>query len=368
MSLSQASSVSRVLRLLYCSSEPRGTACSMIRVVAPLQRDPCIELRWHDDAPIRESLKWADAVIIQRNFPSSSLAKRRILRNIYSTDLPLIYETDDNLLATPESNPHHANHREGQPYLERAMRKCDALILSTGELAREFAGTKRSLVVPNLLDETLWPVVPVVQQAPRLRIGFAGSPTHQDDLALCEVALERLADRHGERIEFVFLGCITERLSQLPNSTFIEFQPDYASYAKTLGNAGIHIGIAPLRDTRFNRAKSAIKWMEMSACGIAGVYADLEPYRQVIRTGTEGLLAGSSPDQWLEALERLVVDQPLRIRIAETAQSILVKKHTLASQQGLLPKALRQMVSEIQSTRRAVPFGPIRRLISSLRI
>lgn len=63
---------------------------------------------------------------------------------------------------------------------------------------------------------------------------------------------------------------------------------------------GFDIGIVPLSDIPFNRAKSWIKGLEYAASGIPFVAADLPEYRLL----DAGLLA-STPAQWTAALERL---------------------------------------------------------------
>jgi len=100
----------------------------------------------------------------------------------------------------------------------------------------------------------------------------------------------------------------------------LPFSEDYAAYARALKNLAPDIGLAPLEDTPFNRCKSAVKWLEYSALGAAGVYADLAPYAPV-RHGETGLKAGADPDLWEDALMRLVADKTLRRDMGERARA-----------------------------------------------
>jgi glycosyltransferase involved in cell wall biosynthesis len=356
------------LRILYCSSEPKGTACSVIRVVGPLLRDPGIELRWFDDAPIKELLRWAELVLVQRNFPTSSLRKRRILRHVYMSGLPIFYETDDNLLAIPESNPHYKSHKEGWRFLRRALRKADAFVVSTPELSNELRGDKPCLIFPNLLDELVWTRVEIESDPSPVCIGFAGTQTHVEDLDVCEESLFRIAAKHGDGVRFVFMGCITEKLKTLPNTSFVPFQDSYEKYAGTLRSSGIHIGLAPLRDTAFNRSKSAIKWMEMSACGIAGIFSDLHPYREILKDGDVGILAGPDTASWFGAMDALVMDQRLRIDMARLAQEKLYTQHTLGSQASEALDGLKLLFTEVKAAKSRKLFGRMRRMMSFLKI
>lgn len=354
----------RRLKLLLCSGEPKETACLVIRVVSPLRRDSLMEIRHAQLESIREQVAWADAILIQRNFPSSALRKRRMLRRVYASGKPILYETDDNLLKISPDNPHFADHKDGWPFLRRALRRAHALIVSTPRLASELGGFKPCIVVPNLLDDALWMPHPVSVPKEPVVIGFAGTMTHGEDLRLCLPALLKLAEEHGDGVCFVFMGCILPELEALSNVQFIPFDADYATYVQTIRTMGIQIGIAPLVDSEFNRAKSAIKWMEMSMCGIAGVYADLDPYRDVVRSGETGLLAGQDWMQWYAALDLLVRDPDLRCRIASRAQAEVIESHTLTAKGALFPQVIRNLVSNLENAPRDFSGGFWQRVLN----
>jgi hypothetical protein len=68
----------------------------------------------------------------------------------------------------------------------------------------------------------------------------------------------------------------------------------------------LDINLAPLSlDSRFNQAKSAIKWLEASLVGTATIASPTQPFSEVITHGRNGMLA-ESPDEWYSALDFLV--------------------------------------------------------------
>jgi hypothetical protein len=79
------------------------------------------------------------------------------------------------------------------------------------------------------------------------------------------------------------------------------------------------IGIAPLESTDFFKAKTPAKYRDYGACGIAGVYSDVDTYREYVADGVTGLLAANEPEAWDVALRKLLLDGALRTRIAEAA-------------------------------------------------
>lgn len=340
-----------VLRILVCSREPWESGCSMLRVRSPLERDGKAILRLAELEEISEQLGWAELVLIQRNYPSSAMRQRRVLRHVYASGLPIVYETDDNLLATDKENPHYRNHTEGRPFLRRALRHASRIVVSTRHLGEMLPAEVPANVVPNLLDDRIWSPVPVVQTPSKVVIGFAGTATHAEDLRSCVSALARIGELHGDAVGFVFLGCCPEGFEGRKGVTSIPFCTDYREYSRRIMAAGIHVGIAPLQDTPFNRAKSSIKWLENSICGIAGIYSDLEPYRDVVEHGVNGMLIGGGEEDWFLALDMLVRDHGLRYRLARRAQDDVLASHTLSVAGGALERVLRDV--------RSVPIPPL---------
>lgn len=65
------------------------------------------------------------------------------------------------------------------------------------------------------------------------------------------------------------------------------------------------IGIVPLSDHPFNRAKSAIKGMEYAASNIPFIASDLPEYRWLLEEGCVGRIA-HEPESWIAHLESLL--------------------------------------------------------------
>ena len=76
----------------------------------------------------------------------------------------------------------------------------------------------------------------------------------------------------------------------------------------------------PLLPTAYNRCRSDAKFLEYAAAGVAGIYADLEPYRGSIVHGETGLLYRTSADLG-RCLDRLYEESVLRQRIRRQAHA-----------------------------------------------
>lgn len=305
------------------SLELPAYACARYRVLGPASRlRGRVELRWgaasdgRDYAIDASAMDGADLILFQRYFPSR--ATWPLVERALSSGLPVIYETDDDFLHVPPDHPMAARLAPGAPHVAELAARASLVTVSTPALARSFRDTARAVrVLPNRLDERLWPVRPGGERSPGpLRVAYAGTPGRGGDFAEAAAALARVKARHAQALEVVFLGFdpggdLADRV--------LPFREDYAPYARELAALAPDIALAPLADTAFNRCKSAVKWLEYSAAGAAGIFSDAPAY-QAVRHGVTGLKA-SGAQGWEEALEALIRDEPLRLGLARAAQA-----------------------------------------------
>jgi GT2 family glycosyltransferase/Tfp pilus assembly protein PilF/glycosyltransferase involved in cell wall biosynthesis len=351
------------LKIAVYSLEHPDHACARIRVIAPTETlVDSVELKWgvnleSEKAVVDPALiAWADLIIVQRFFPMANTAP--LLESILAAGKPVIYETDDLLLEVPATNPHQKYAEAVRPFIYDLIAKVSAITISTEEMKRAFTSYHHHVhVLPNLLDERLWGIAEKKGGDPVV-IGYTGTPTHQADLAMIEESLERIAQAYGNRVSFVFMGCVTDRLATLPGARIIDFTKDYSSYASTVQKLGIDIALIPLADNRFNRCKSNIKWLEYSACGISGIYSDLPPY-SCIRDLETGLLVRNTPADWFNALDYLISNPVRRKWIAENARRDVMAHYTVASQAHLYLDTYTRIVAEHSQKTGKIKFSII---------
>jgi len=153
-----------------------------------------------------------------------------------------------------------------------------------------------------------------------LRIGYlSGTITHDHDWFYVEPAIIETLDRHPD-IE-LWLG------GHLPESEALERfgqrvkRIPFAPWTKL--PALIHqldVNLAPLEPgSRFNEAKSAIKWLEAALVATPTIASSTEPFRDAIEQGESGFIAEDLED-WRESLELLITDRRTRRLIGERAR------------------------------------------------
>ena len=279
-----------------------------------------------------------DVIVVQRNAIARRQDVERLVRDCRRSGRPLVYEIDDHLLALPREHPESAVYRRHQAAMRVLLENSDLVTVSTGELAgclENFSGRIR--VIPNALDENLWfsaprPTFCTPDRGQPVRILAMGTRTHGADLAIIADAARRLRREFGRRVLFEVVGCVPPgtrsdwfRELDVPRSA-----TEYPAFARWLRAAGSwHIGVAPLAPSPFSDSKSGLKYLDYAALGLAGVFSDAPPYRDLVAQLETGILTANTAESWFEALKMLVEDATLRENLAVAAHRQVADRHTL---------------------------------------
>jgi|GEM_PF-39204 len=323
------------LKVAVFSLDAPDQACPQLRLIEPLSAlRGSVEILWgatFDGQRCTTNLdmiRAADVIVVQRFY----LRKGNLpyLEQMFASGKPVLYEIDDLLTDVPDSNYLKPWIVETSELLPELLPRFHAVTVSTEQLRLRLECYARKIyVLPNRLNAAAWPEHSSVGEGGRIRIGYCGTPTHTADLAMIEPALHRIAREYGDAVSFTFMGCANETLAHLPGFRFVPFETTYHAYVQRLQELPLDIVLIPLADNPFNRCKSNIKWLEYSACGIVGIYADLPPYNTTVEHGVTGLLVGSDPQQWIDAIDLLVGNPELRRSIAAHARQKVVAEYAL---------------------------------------
>lgn len=265
--------------------------------------------------------------------------------------IPVVYDTDDLLLAVPEPQAVAEWYKALRPHLIDWVRQADLVTVSSPALAAELAEHNPAVtVLPNFIDVELWSIseIPPPNDDP-VTIGFWGGSGHLPDLRPLTPVFRHLKQRYGRKVRFLFCGCCDPELMTLEDVRSGGFVKSYAEYASMTLRRRLDIALAPLVRNRFNRCKSPIKFFEYSIRGACGVYADLEPYQAVVRHGENGFLIGSDAEEWVGALEQLVDDPECRYRMARQAQADVLAHHSPDQEAWRWREAYKQVIERFTS-------------------
>jgi len=324
------------------ASAPLGSACPQLRLVSALT---CLheagKLEFIDIAELLEKephrfeqeLSGISALVLQRSrvtfWPYDDLGPF-----LEKTGTKLILEIDDALTHIPEKNPFYEHFQAMQHEFEEYLKRADLITVSTPYLKALYSHYNHNVIVlPNCIDTKIWkcepPCEPTKSRLP-LKILFSGTPSHVEDFAVLRGAIHRILEEFPDEVELIVWGNMIPEFLTHPRVRFIEnYVNDYSHYAKNLTDLKADIGIVPLEDNVFNNAKSAIKWLEYSVCGIAGIFSNVGEYKDVVRHGKSGLIVENNEADWYSAIKELIVNRQLRTSIAKSAYSDVMTKHTV---------------------------------------
>lgn len=252
---------------------------------------------------------------------------------------PFVTEMDDWLFDIPAyniaSHPYKPN-SERERIAWAQLKMSDAIVCSTRfirERLCEFFPEKPIYVVPNSIDFDIWDAAkpkPLVKKEPgRVRIGYTGCGNHGVDLESIAKPIRALLDEFPE-VEFVTSGAM--RADRTGDPYVIQHERSYVlnrwsaidEWPAAAKGWQIDIGIAPLLDSNFNRAKSNLRWLEYSALGVPTVASKVQPFAESIRPGVDGFLCNSK-QQWYETLRALVLDAKKRKEVGAAAYNRVKK-------------------------------------------
>jgi glycosyltransferase involved in cell wall biosynthesis len=334
--LSNAGSPSTIKSLVAYTADPWESALPWLRYRGPAQAAGLTVIPGNQGPQVDpEKIAQADAVIIQRDFPRFVEPCAQVLVNARRQNKPVIYEIDDLLPALPEGHISWPDLSWVLHPILWTVAEADCVAASTLGLRAALLPLNQNIqVLPNYLDDHLWSFPkPAKKEAEApLVIGYMGGQTHAADLEMILPVLRRILDEFSGRVTLRLWGASPP--AGLGENPAVEWHPleilDYTKFVRYFSTQTCDIAIAPLVDHPFNRAKSAIKFLEYSARRMPGVYSRLDPYQGVVVNGENGFLAYTG-EEWFEALSRLISDPALRLQVAANAQQT-VRRDWLLSQ------------------------------------
>lgn len=271
-----------------------------------------------------EAFADVDYIIAQRQV---SPTMHSLLKWALSEGKTVISEQDDFMHATPNLTDSFNHYKNGSPELSEFTRimlsTSHGLTVTTPELGKAYSKyCKNWYVLPNCIDfgNRAWPD-PVFKEKDELVIGWAGSPSHVADINIIGPVMRELFKKYTHVKLCLFCSkALSETLAQkydFPVDRII--CQDYVSFEDyPAGLARFDIGLCPIENTSFNRAKSALKAEEYSACGIPYVASKVAPYQRYCDCGVDGYTANTT-SEWVEKLSSLIEDTPKRKEMGEAA-------------------------------------------------
>jgi hypothetical protein len=235
---------------------------------------------------------------------------------------------DDDLTKIDPNNPafhglraDSGDRRHNWRNAHRAALAATLVTVSTPELLKVYAPAGNGMVLENRIPA--WYLD--IESPDSATFGWPGSThSHPQDLQQVGPAVARLV-REGFAYRGVGPADGLRQAYNLDEEPATSGTVSMDRYPHEL--AGLGVGMAPLADTSFNRSKSALKPLELMACGTPWVASPRAEYARLHRNTGVGLLA-KDPRDWYRHLKRMLTDEPFRVeqaaagRVAAAARTI----------------------------------------------
>lgn len=250
----------------------------------------------------------------------------------------VVYEADDIIIGVGgKDRLKLMNLDEGSEEMTKeTIRKSDLVTVTTEKIAEHYRQFNDNVVVlPNYMDFMWWGKPWKQQSVNHIRLGWAGSVSHHEDLIMIKPTIEKIL-KNFPQVKFIYCGhggrkgiIGDEVFDDLPHNRreyYVGVPTEY--WPMKSKSMGFDIGIAPLLDDEFNSGKSAIKYYEYAANLVPGVYSNTVVYNGTIKPGKTGFLA-KSEDEWYRYLSRLITEKDLRERIMNAAYQDVLENYNL---------------------------------------
>jgi glycosyltransferase involved in cell wall biosynthesis len=281
--------------------------------------------------------------VFHRTLVTSSVKK--LIKNIKKQNKEIIFETDDLVFDTKYM--HATGSYEKMSYFEKKqyakgvgeeilrdeyIKVCST---STKYLANILAGyNKKVFIVKNKIsDHDLEVTEKIICNNKNLknsfiRIGyFSGTMSHNRDFATIADALLEIMEKYPQT-KLILAGPleVENKLNKFKDR--IEQSP-FVPRDKHFENiSNVDINLAPLEiGDPYCESKSELKFFEAGIMNVPTVASATQVFCEAISDGVDGFVANGTTE-WVEKLEKLIVDKEFRVRMGKQARVTVLKKYT----------------------------------------
>lgn len=244
----------------------------------------------------------------------------------------LVMDMDDALWLILKDNPAHKAFGKGSEGIKVITSICNEVdyITCTNRYLRNviphntFKKHEDIKVMPNFIDLDLYKHRAKIKNEHKIIIGHFGSTTHF--ASLLNEGFMKGMDKIMKNYPNVIFKTVGSNIPEYKMRWGARYEigfgdKDLYTWVKNKYPAvvdDIDFFVTPLVDNVYNRCKSSIKFLEVSAAKKAGVWQNIRQYNEAIEDNKTGFLA-RRPDEWYEAMKKLIDSAELRKTIGENA-------------------------------------------------
>lgn len=296
-----------------------------------------------------EDISRADAVVMIR---PNTLLELDIARIAKRSGRILATILDDDLLNVPDDYTlclHNVSWRKKALketcFLSDLFISCNRLLC---EKYGKYMENENTMVLDTVVDEKDLSWDRTERRDGEVKLVYAAGKNHEpffNEFVL--PIIPKLFEKYGDSISLTFFG-VAPKMPDSCGKYKIEYvgHMPLNEYREKIRSGGYDIGLAPLESTEFTKYKYYNKFIEYTISGIPGIYSDAEPISLIVKSGTNGILAGNTPEEWLSAICTLIDDEKLRIKCLDNARNLLRNEFNRDHVTGSFEKRISELLPQ----------------------
>ncbi len=284
---------------------------AQVRVVRRIALDSRPQVSYHridvDQFVAGRDERHYDVILVQRDAVAGRFVDAFVAEAGARTT-PIVVELDDDLLTDEARSRLIAGGYSSEDLdgLRALVAASSRILVSTKELAKRVRALHSDVViVENALDPEIWGSRVRVEPPPprnEVRALYMGSATHVADLHLLRPVFTDLRTHDGRAIVLEVIGVThhdEEWFRRIPMPDGTGNYPQLVQWLRTLAPRW-SLGVAPLEDEFFNKAKSDLKFLEYTMLGLPTIASAVESYHRIPDHG--GRVVPNDTQAWRQAL------------------------------------------------------------------
>lgn len=307
------------MKVRVCPSDQAG--CGSYRMIWPAEaliaeghdiqiaKRPLVKVTTHEEPPTVVDVleEGADVMVFQR---PCTYQITQLIPILQAKGIKAVVDMDDDLNSIHPANPAYraynpkTNSRSNWEWAAKACEIADLVTVTTEQLAEVYGSHGRVQIIPNYVPQRYLSIEEERDEA--VTIGWAGwVPTHPTDLDVASRAVFRAMKDTPARFKAIGDKNALSKLQIRPQEGHNYWIPPVKIDKYPHELAKLHIGLVPLVDSKFNRAKSWLKALEYASVGVVPVVSPTPDNSRLASMGG-AILAETSKD-WEEIVRQLIL-------------------------------------------------------------
>jgi len=292
-----------------------------------------------DDPYIMEMLKWAKIVVFCKHFSNKA---QQIALMAKKSGCQTLLDIDDWVFEFPEYSGSINLANDVEVNILNMLKVVDFVSVANSVLKESLSGIRDDcILVPNGIYVERYKKYSEFEIHPQ-RVVFANADFIKiQNFRKDFIRVLSSFSAKNKSVIFDYYGDVSPDLTSI-DFMFVSNRIPYDDFLNCLIFGGYAIAIIPLGGEEdgdaffFNSCKNPFKYLNYAVAGIPGIYSNVKIYRECVTNNVTGVLVDNKYDEWMDALDNLLLDFDLRQKIRNNAYSDVYENHHIKKTSSIL--------------------------------